>query len=131
MYLILSIRRKQDFATASSSSSRPPGPPPGGAAEEKRKYTFKPQPLAIQNPVQPTPSIQPSGVQVPGQFGAAQPNTGILSLPAHLAPSTNKTREDDKPESKTMREGADPAVRKRAEEQTQASQKKQHDNEKL
>ena len=94
-------KRKQDSATASSSgSSRPPPGPPGGAAEKKRNDTFKPQPLAIQNPVQPTPSIQPSGVQVPGQFGAAQPNTGILSLPAHLAPPTNKTREDDKPEAK-------------------------------
>ena len=76
----------------------------------------------VQNPVIPMPSHQPSGVTVPGPQRAVQPNIG-LSIPASLAPPVNNTREDDKPLNKTFREGADPAVRKKAQKQTQRVEK--------
>ena len=65
--------------------------------------------MPILNPVQNTPSHQPTGVQVPGPHGAVQPNTGG-SMPANPTPVTNNTREDDKPLPKTVREGADTAM---------------------
>ena len=106
-------RRKDtlDAAAASSSNQPPPPPPPD-------------KPKIVQNPVVPMPSSQPSGVSVSGKERAVQPNAG-LSIPANLAPPVNKTREDDKPLGKTMREGADPAVRKKAQKQTEAGQKKE------
>ena len=67
------------------------------------------------------PGNQPSGASVSGKERAVQPDGG-LSIPANLPPSTNKTREDDKPLNKTVREGADPAVRKKAQKQTEAVQ---------
>ena len=110
-----SKRRKDTLdAAAASSSNQPPPPPPD-------------KPKIIQNPVVPMPSSQPSGVSVSGKERAVQPNGG-LQIPANLPPSTNKTREDDKPLNKTMREGADPAVRKKAQKQTEAGQKRKREN---
>ena len=73
------------------------------------------------------PSQQPSGVSVSGKERAVQPNAGLF-IPANLAPPVNKTREDDKPLNKTMREGADPAVRKKAQKQTQTCQTRKREN---
>ena len=95
-------RRKDTLdAAAASSSNQPPPPPPD-------------KPKIVQNPVIPMPSSQPSGVAVSGKERAVQSNGG-LQIPVNLPPSTNKTREADKPLNKSMREGADPAVRKKAQ----------------
>ena len=117
-------KERLDAATASSSTKRPP-PPPGGTREKVANTTSKP--LFVRNPIQLVPSLQPTGVQVPGAFGAVMPNTG-LSIPANLAPPTNNTRIDSKPDPKSMREGADPAVRQKAQQQTQANDKKKQEN---
>ena len=102
-------KERRDSATASSSG------------------LDRSQPLTIQNRLVPTPSHQPPGVSVPGKERAVQPNTG-LSIVAHLAPPTNKTREDDKPLDNTFREGADPKVRSKAQKQTQKAEKQKREN---
>ena len=83
---------------ASSGPPRPP-PPPDGGKVKKQKVT-----LPINNPVQFTPSQQPTGAQVTGPQRAVMPNTGA-SMPANPAPTVDPTREDDKPLPKTIREG--------------------------
>ena len=108
-------RRKDTLDVAAASSSNQPPPPPPD------------KPKIVQNPVVPMPSSQPSGVSVSGKERTVQP-TGGLQIPANLPPSTNKTREDDKPLNKTMREGADPAVRKKAQKQTETGQKRKREN---
>ena len=59
--------------------------------------------LPIDNPVQSTPSNQPTGVQVSGQHAAVMPNTSYT--PANPAPSGDNTRADDKPLPVSIREG--------------------------
>ena len=78
---------------------------------------FKP----VTNPVVPVPSNQPSGAQVAGPRGAVQPNTG-LAVPASPAPTVNNTRQDEKPETKTMSEGV--AARKKVDKASAAAVRK-------
>ena len=49
------------------------------------------------------------------------PNTG-LAIPANPAPAVNNTRQDEKPETKTMRESA--SVRQKLNKQSEAKQRK-------
>ena len=103
-------KKRSDSLTASSSTSSGPAPPPPPDAskikKERKTVRFAdPVILPVNNAVQYTPSIQPTGVQVSGPHGAVQPNTGA-SMPANPTPVTTNTREDDKPLPKTVREGA-------------------------
>ena len=104
-------RWKDTLDAAAASGSNQPPPPPD-------------KPKIVQNPVVPMPSSQPSGVSVSGKERAVQP-TGGLQIPANLPPSTNKTREDDKPLNKSMRGGAVPAVRKKAQKADSSRAKKE------
>ena len=95
-------KEKRDSATASSSGLN-------------RVYPT--------NPIVPAPSLQPSGVAVPGKERAVQPNTGS-NVPANPAPATNsKAREDDKPLNKTVREGGSEPIQNKAQKQTKTTEK--------
>ena len=85
---------------------------------------------AITNPIVPAPSLQPSGVAVPGKERAVQPNTGS-NIPANPAPATNsKAREDDKPLNKTVREGGSEPVQRKAQKQTKSTEKQKREDKK-
>ena len=116
-------KKKNDGAAASSSNSRPPPPPPDDRKAKKANQKPAPVVLPITNSVQNTPSQQPSGAQVPGPRGAVMPNTGA-AVPANPPPVTTNTREDDKPLKKSMREGADPAVRTKIQKQSAVDKEK-------
>ena len=57
--------------------------------------------MPINNPAQNTPSIQPTGVQLPGPKGAVMPNDS--RVPANPTPTVDNTRVDDKPIPKSIR----------------------------
>ena len=59
--------------------------------------------MPINNPAQNTPSLQPTGVQLPGPKGAVMPNDS--RAPANPTPTVDNTRVDDKPIPKSIRGG--------------------------
>ena len=102
-------KEKRDSATASSSGLN-------------RVYPT--------NPIVPAPSLQPSGVAVPGKERAVQPNTGS-NVPANPSPATNsKAREDDKPLNKSVREGGSDPIQRKAQKQTKSTEKQKREDKK-
>ena len=78
----------------------------------------------------PAPSLQPSGVAVPGKERAVQPATSS-TIPANPAPATNsKAREDDKPLNKTVREGGSEPIQNKAQKQTKEAEKQKREDKK-
>ena len=111
-------KEKLDSATASSSGLN-------------RSVPKASSPVYPTNPIIRAPSLQPSGVAVPGKERAVQPTTGS-NIPANPAPATNsKAREDDKPLNKTVREGGSEPIQRKAQKQVKETEKQKREDKRM